>query len=58
VSILFADIKELDGKNYGQMLIVLPRDATEALEKVSDWLTKNRVKFSLETAIKREEENK
>lgn len=58
VSILFADIKELDGKNYGQMLIVLPRDATEALEKVSDWLTKNRVKFSLETAIKREEEDK
>ena len=56
VSILFADIKELDGKNYGQMLIVLPRDATEALEKMCDWLTRNHVKFSMETTLTREED--
>ncbi len=48
VSILFADIKELDGKNYGQMLILLPQSATEAYEKTCEWLTKNNVKFSLE----------
>ena len=57
VSILFADIKELDGKNYGQMLISLPSDATEAFHKTCDWLNKNNVKFSVEgTQTKSKEE--
>ena len=50
-------IKELDGKNYGQMLISLPSDATEAFHKTCDWLNKNNVKFSVEgTQTKSKEE--
>lgn len=55
VSILFADLKELDGKNYGQMLVTLPREAKEAFDKVCQWLTENRVKFSVEEANREEE---
>ena len=56
VSILFADIKELDGKNYGQMLIALPIEATDAFEKTCHWLTNNNVKFSIEGKLPIHEE--
>lgn len=56
VSILFADIKELDGKNYGQMLIALPPEAEDAFRKTCDWLTNNNVKFSVEEGLKQTEE--
>ena len=58
VSILYADIKELDGKNYGQMLISLPPEAEDAFRKTCDWLTKNSVKFSVEGMLTRSEEAK
>ena len=54
VSILFADLKELDGKNYGQMLVTLPGDADEAFRRVCKWLTENRVKFSVEESGEKE----
>ena len=55
ISILFADIKELDGKNYGQMLVVLPVDAHDAFTKTCQWLDKNDVKYSVESTPRVEE---
>ncbi len=47
VNILFADMKEIDGKNYGHMLLQLPDDA-RGTERVTAWLTANGVAFSKE----------
>jgi D-methionine transport system ATP-binding protein len=48
MSILFADIKEIHGKNFGQMLIKLPKAETDFM-RVAKWLEYNGVKFSVET---------
>ena len=47
MSILFADIKEIHGKSFGQMLIKLPVQR-EHYETVCDWLTSHGVRYSLE----------
>lgn len=47
VNILFADMKDIDGKNYGHMLLQLPDDAALA-EKAAAWLTENGIPFTKE----------
>lgn len=47
VNILFADMKEIDGGTYGQMLLRLPDD-TEAVRTVTDWLTANGITYKEE----------
>jgi D-methionine transport system ATP-binding protein len=53
MSILFADIKEIDGKSFGQMLIKLPPNEDD-FKKVTEWLDNNGVRYSLESNNSRE----
>lgn len=46
LNILFADMKEIDGKGYGQMLIGIPEG--EDLPRIENWLKENNIKYSLE----------
>ncbi len=47
VNILFADMKDIDGRNYGHMLLQLPDDPRQT-ERVTAWLSANGVSFSRE----------
>ena len=47
VNILYADLKEIDGAMYGQMLIELPEEDREA-EKIISWLKKSHVDWQEE----------
>lgn len=47
VNILYADLKEIDGAMYGQMLIELPEESREA-EKIISWLKKSHVDWQEE----------
>lgn len=51
MSILFADIKEIHGKSFGQMLIKFTGDA-EKFEKTAAWLDDHGVKYSVESSGK------
>ena len=53
MSILFADIKEIDGKSFGQMLIKLPPNEDD-FKKVTEWLESHGVRYSLESNNSRE----
>lgn len=47
ISILFADIKEIDGGSYGQMIIELPNENRDA-EKIITWLTNSVIEWQEE----------
>jgi D-methionine transport system ATP-binding protein len=47
VNILFADMKEIDGRNYGHMLLQLPEDPALA-ERAAAWLAANGIPFTKE----------
>ncbi len=47
VNILFADMKDIDGRNYGHMLLQLPDDARQ-IERVEAWLTAHGISFTRE----------
>ena len=47
ISILFADIKEIDGGSYGQMIIQLPSEKRDA-EKIITWLTNSVIEWQEE----------
>ncbi len=47
VNILFADMKDIDGRNYGHMLLQLPDDAALA-ERAAQWLAANGISFTKE----------
>lgn len=55
ISILFADMKELEGKTYGQMLISLPDGDPEGYSRSLKWLKENGVRYSEEDLIVSEE---
>lgn len=44
VSILFADMRDLDGKSYGHMILELP-DETRQQEKLLAWLDNNHISY-------------
>lgn len=47
LSILFADMKDIDGKSYGQMIINIPEN-TDELGRVEEWLRENNIQYTLE----------
>ena len=47
VNILFADMKNLDGVDYGHMIVELPEDRRQE-EKILAWLDSNRIPYSKE----------
>lgn len=47
ISILFADIKEIDGGSYGQMIVELPSENKDA-EKIITWLTNSVIEWQEE----------
>ncbi len=49
VNILFADMKEIDGRNYGHMLLRLPEDELQT-QRVTAWLAANGITFTKEDA--------
>ena len=48
VNVLFANVRSVEGKTIGQMLLQLPQDETTVL-RVKQWLTDHNIKYKEET---------
>ena len=46
ISVLFADMKEIDGKSFGQMLVSI--ENSDELSRVEKWLNNNAISYSKE----------